>query len=248
MLLALLSNRSANKLEYIIQNVDGRKQPIYLTATMTLLYINGNGDLLDKRKLKYWRHWRGFNAESVMIRFINPEDVRNTTFLSITEQKKNKQLIFLPALGRTHHVKKVNQMSYFMNSDFFYSDLRTWELAKNHNRLIYENNDHYFIESVFKNLFVNQRLILKVSKETYFISEVEYFKQGCDLPSRKMIASQIKQESGILMATHIRMVSFKKCSRDIKSSSEIILEKWDTSTSIDKVVFSETFMQSIDNL
>lgn len=247
MLLALLSNKSADKLENIIQNTDSRKQPEYLTATMTLLYKNGSGSLLDKRKLKYWRHWRGFDTESVKIRFLSPEEVKNTTFVSITAQNKNKQMIFLPALGKTHNINKMNQMSPFMNSDFFYADLRSWELAKNHNRLIHENEHHYFIESIFKKLFVNQRLILKVNKETYFISEVQYFKQACDLPSRKMIATQIKEESGILIAAHIKMINFKNCSSKVKSSSEIILDKWDTSTSINKEVFSETLEYPLTN-
>ena len=242
----ILGIQLPDKLKEIVQQTDNLEQPEYFSATMTLLYKDNNGKILEKRKLKYWRIWRSFNKESVLIKFISPEEVKNTSFLSITEDDKIRQLIFLPGLEKIRSIKQANLNSSFMNSDFNYSDLISWKLANNTNKLINESKNHYLIESIFKNIFINQRLVLKINKRSHFIEEVEFFEKDCQLPIRKMKNLQINEESGIYFSSFFTMTKYYDCSEKIRSSTEIIFNEWDIITEIDDSIFTESNMTKIE--
>jgi len=233
-----------DKVEALVRKTDMENQPEYLSATMSLVYKDKNNKVLDVRKLKYWRSWKNFDSEALLMKFMSPENVKNTTFLSVTEEKKNRQMIYLPGLGRIRTIKKTSQTGSFMNSDFNYNDLRSWKLSKNENRLVGESDTHFFLETRFKNIFFNQRLVLKINKESYFIEEVKYFKKGGVFPYRKMIALKIRQEGGIYFSSHFKMITYKEGSQQRRSSTEIILEDWDVTTEIDNTVYTEDFMSN----
>jgi len=165
LLIAFLAFQSPDRVKEIIRNTDQRKQPTFLAAQMRLIYKDNTNRIVNERKLKYWRNWNHFNSEMVLLKFMEPEEVRNTAFLTITDEDKTRQIIFMPGLGRLRTLKQTQMNSSFMNSDFYYSDLKSWELAKNDNQLINETEDHYYVESVFKRIFYNQRLILKIDKK-----------------------------------------------------------------------------------
>ncbi len=98
------------------------------------------------------------------------------------------------------------------------------------------------LKNVFKTTFFNQRLVIRIEKGTYFIDEVSYFKNGCELPERVLKVLEKKEESGIYFPIHLEMIRYHKCKNDVRSSSEIIFEDWDVSSEIDSTIFSEEYM------
>ena len=126
-----------------------------------------------------------------------------------------------------------------MNSDFYYSDLRSWLLAKNQNRLLEETTDHYLVGSIFKNLFVHPKMVLKVNKAHYFVEEIDFYDKNSDLPKRRMKSLKVIEQDGILLATHLQMITFQDNSQSVKSSSEIILETWAMQPELETTVFSQ---------
>jgi hypothetical protein len=213
---------------------------------MILRYNNNLGELVDRRELHYWRTWQTFDSESVLLKFINPEEIRNTAFLSITVEDKIRQMIFLPGLAMTKRIKNTKMNSSFMNSDFFFSDLKSWELKKNDNRLIEETSTHFIVESKFHKKWINQRLIIKINKTNSFIDEIQYYTKGCEFPNRIMKILEKKQLKDLLIPIHIEMTSYLNCSQKIRSSSEIIFKDYDVNSQIDEAVFTEAYMTNME--
>lgn len=171
---------------------------------------------------------------------VNKLSLIKNTFISNDE----KSQLILIKLAPFEQIEVLN--SSFMNSDFCYSDLKSWKLEENQNRLVNETDNHFYIESIFRNLFLNQRLLMKINKETYFIEEVLFFNKGCDHPVRKMIAHKINEEAGIYFSTHFKMIRYFECSRKVRSSSEIIFTNWDIKSEINEAVFTASYIINME--
>ena len=245
-LYAFLALQSQDRLEVIVSKTDLRPQPEYITAQITLLYKDNKGKILDKRTLKYWRSWQNVNSEVMLLKFTSPEEVKNTSFFTATDEGETSQMMFLPGLNKLISIKKKKMRSPFMNSDFDIGDLKSWELAKNKNNFLYSTNGYYFIESIYTSVFYNQKMILKIDKSSFFIDEINFYENDCEHPSRIMKILDKKNDSGISFLTHVEMKSYDHCSGKIKSSSEIIFENFDIKTEIDPKIFTEEYITNME--
>ena len=237
-----LTASNQDSIETIIQQVDNRKQPANLSAKVLLRYNNKLGEKIAERQLYYRRKWHGIESEAVLIKFMSPDDIKNSAFLSITDQGKSTQLFYLPDLGDPRQIKNSKLNSSFMNSDFYFGDLKTWKMADNKNKLIDETDKEYIVESIFHKAWFNQRLVLKIDKKTLFIEEVKYFANGCDLPVRIMKIIEKKELEGYIIPVHIEMTSFKECSQKVISSSEIIYVDLDITSKNNEELFTQEYM------
>lgn len=237
-----LTLSSQDSIDAIIQKVDNRLQPAYLSAKVILRYNNKLGEKIDERQLYYRRKWQGIESESILIKFISPDEIKNSAFLSITEQNKSSQLFYLPDLGNPRQIKNNKLNSSFMNSDFSFGDLKSWKMADNNNRLLDESEKDYIIESIFHKAWFNQRLVIRIDKKTLFIEEIKYYANGCDYPVRVMKIKKKKELGKYIIPVHIEMTSFKECSQKVISSSEIIYLDWDITTKIDAAFFTQKHM------
>jgi hypothetical protein len=228
--------------EELIKKTDGRQQPMFFAAEMRLIYRANSGEVVNERTLKYWRNWNSLKSEMTLLKFMKPIEVRNTAFLTKTYNEKTEHIVYLPDLGRLRTLKQAQLNTSFMNSDFYYSDLKSWELALNDNQLLEESEDYYSVESNFKKAFYNQRLILKIDKKTFFIEEVQFFKKGCDLPIRIMKILDKRNVDGIVYPVHLRMTQYYACNNEIKSSSEIIFYNVDVKSKISESIYTKEFM------
>jgi len=81
-----------------------------------------------------------------------------------------------------------------------------------------------------------------LTKKTYFIDEVQFFKKGCALPDRVMKVLQKNNEQGIIFPVHLKMTRYFDCQHKIKSSSEIFFSNFDVESRISDSIFTEEFM------
>ena len=237
-----LTMSNQDSIETIIQNVDNRLQPANLSAKVLLRYNNKIGEKIDERQLYYRRKWHSIESESVLIKFMTPVEIKNSAFLSITDQGKSTQLFYLPDLGNPRQIKNSKLNSSFMNSDFYFGDLKSWKMADNRNKLLKESEKNYLVESIFHKAWFNQRLVLRIDKKTLFIEEIKYYATDCDYPVRIMTIIEKKEAQGYIIPVHVKMTSYKKCSQKVISSSEIIYLEWDITTKIDAAFFTQKYM------
>ncbi|MCG8570133.1 MAG: outer membrane lipoprotein-sorting protein [Spirochaetes bacterium] len=85
--------------------------------------------LIDKKNNKKTRKLEIFAKEftegkNTFIRFLEPSDVKNTTFLTITHKNTDdEQRLYLPALKKVRRISSSSKDSKFMGSDLFYYDM-----------------------------------------------------------------------------------------------------------------------------
>jgi hypothetical protein len=76
------------------------------------------------RKMKVAFRRTGDESGKLMIKFLEPADIRGTALLSIAEKDKNPdQWIYLPALKKVRRIKGGNENEAFLGSDFSVGDI-----------------------------------------------------------------------------------------------------------------------------
>ena len=92
------------------------------TYTMKLAEGSGGSPTLRKMKVLYKRG--GPESAKLLIKFMEPADIRGTGLLSVLEKDKPAdQWIYLPALKKTRRIKGGNESESFLGSDFTVGDL-----------------------------------------------------------------------------------------------------------------------------
>lgn len=97
----------------------GNEESLYV---MKLNEGGGASDTLRKMKVLYKRG--GAESAKLIIKFLEPADIRGTGLLSVLEKDKPAdQWIYLPALKKTRRIKGGNESESFLGSDFTVGDL-----------------------------------------------------------------------------------------------------------------------------
>ncbi|MFA5447819.1 MAG: outer membrane lipoprotein-sorting protein [Sphaerochaeta sp.] len=94
-----------------------------MSATLTMTLTSARGAQRERSIAQYRMDSGG--VERKLMFFLSPNDVKNTSFLSISYEdgKADDQFIYLPALKRTKRIASDNKNDSFMGSDFTYDDM-----------------------------------------------------------------------------------------------------------------------------
>ncbi len=127
-----------------------------------------------------------------LIQFLSPPEVNGVTLLTHeTSEGKNKQWLYLPALGQAKQITGSEKSGYFMGSDFTFQDLRK-ENPKSHQYYRLRdgkigNEEVYVIMSAPANVNVKDtsgyaNRLLYVDKDTHDIRRIEFYEEGNSRP------------------------------------------------------------------
>ncbi len=139
----------------IIQKVYDRAEGDDMQSELTMTLTNSRADQ-RVRKIKQFIKDMGQVEKKIMF-FLAPADVRNTSFMSWSYDKKGKdddQWIYLPALRKVKRISSDSKSDYFMGSDFTYDDLGDRHPSDDTHKLLRQeklnNEDCYVVESTPK--------------------------------------------------------------------------------------------------
>ncbi len=91
-------------------------------AIMYMFLIDKNGNIRKRKFLNLYMEKDKIRKN--FIRFLEPEDIAGTGFLSIEDKEgKTIQYLYLPALRRVRRIVSSQKGSSFVNSDFTYEDM-----------------------------------------------------------------------------------------------------------------------------
>lgn len=89
-----------------------------------VMKLIGSGGDISTRKMKVWFKSKGENDAKLLIKFIEPADIRGTGFLTLAEKGKDPdQYLYLPVLKKSRRIKGGNMDEPFLGSDFSMGDL-----------------------------------------------------------------------------------------------------------------------------
>lgn len=165
----------------IIQNVydrpTGKDQEGDLVMTLT-----NSRDNSRVRKIKQYVKDFG-NMEKKIMFFTSPADVRNTSFMNWSYNKKGKdddQWIYLPALKKVKRISSDSKSDYFMGSDFTYDDLGDRHPTSDKHKLLREEKfngeDCYVIESYpIEEDYIYSRTVTWIVKDKWIGQKKEFY-------------------------------------------------------------------------
>ena len=152
----------------IIEKVYNRPTPKSQEAVLTMTLINKQG---KKRIRKIKQISKDFgDVEKKIMFFMSPADVKNTSFMNWSYDKKGKsddQWIYLPVVKKVKRISSDSKSDYFMGSDFTYDDLGDRKLDADIHKFLRQFKPIVFIRQhvIFK--FIVHRCIYEERKKTH---------------------------------------------------------------------------------
>jgi hypothetical protein len=161
------------------------------------------------------------------IKFIYPEDVNGTTFLSWeNENADDTQYLYLPELGRARRIVSNQRNSAFVNSDFTYEDMQRRKTDDCSHELAGSKNingaDCYVVKSTYQKNINSQYtyVVHYVRKDNFVIIKVEYYdKQNRNC--KVLEITSLKNISNIWTPMGLSMVNLREKHKTIITQLEV---------------------------
>ncbi len=209
--------------------------------TMTLIDSRGNKRVREIKQLLRTQK----DMEKKIMFFLSPADVRNTSFMSWSytkEEKNDDQWIYLPALKRVKRISSDSKNDYFMGSDFTYDDLGDRQpTADTHKFLRMEtvdNEECFVIESKPKEEeYMYSRTLTWIIKDKWIGKKKEFYDEDGDL-LKTLTVKKFSKISGFWIILDSEMKNIQK-----KHSTEMSLKNVKINTGIQERNFTERIMK-----
>jgi len=234
----------------------GRATEIMKTAHLNLYYAGDDSkakvrmELKDKRGKIRTREFMMLRldleeggAQKYYTYFLEPGDVRRTTFMVWKEpEKDDSRWIYIPAIDLVRRISASDKGSSFVGSDFSYEDVsgRHWT-DDDHTLLREEEKDgraFYVIESVPRQSDSFARKITWVSKEWMLPEREEYYDAKGEL-QKVFAAERIEKIDGHVTITRRSMTNVKK-----KHATTVEFTGVDYDIGIDEGLFTERYLKA----
>jgi len=227
----------------VITKVYNREDGNDQTGDLTMTLINKFGDLRVRKIKQYIRDFG--DVEKKIMFFLEPADVRNTSFMnwSYTEAgKDDDQWIYLPALKKVKRISSDSKSDYFMGSDFTYDDLGDRQPDEDTHKLLRTekigNEECYVVESTPKEEdYMYSRTVTWVIKDRWIGLKKEFYDEDGGL----LKTLTIKKYEQINNYWTILDTEMKNVQSDHKTLMQLANIKYDTNISDQQ--FTERIMK-----
>lgn len=189
----------------------------------SVMHIISSTGQRRSRKLLTWRKVAGGDDDMILIRFLEPADVKGTGMLTIEEGEDDTQLLYLPDLRKSKRIAGASKANSFVGSDFSNYDMRTEDLSGHHYELVGEEevagNACYKVKATPKNEDVEEMTGYKqrfffVDKERWVGHRVEYFDRNMK-PLKVLVADDFHQIKGLWRPLKVEMTNTQQGSKTV---------------------------------
>lgn len=201
----VFADKKAEEIAY--KNFNLKKSKDSVSTTMMIL-INKNGEKTIRKMESYSKE--GKTGKNSFIKFVEPANIKRTTFLTIGYQKgDDDQRLYLPALGKIRKIASSNKGQKFMGSDLFYYDMEDHDYEEYSYKYIKEekyDSVECFVIAMYpksKNAPYSKQICF-ISKDDYFTHKIEcYEKKNENSKIKTIVFKDIKNYNGILVPLKI---------------------------------------------
>ncbi|GAB4346498.1 MAG: outer membrane lipoprotein-sorting protein [Candidatus Abyssubacteria bacterium] len=119
---------------------------------MSMKLINDRGQERN-RKVEYYRQTDENDNDKILMRFLEPADVKGVGLLTIEHSDRDDdQWLYLPALRKVRRISAADQTDNFMGTDFTYEDIRSEKYDEHEYKLlgsdVIDGYECYLIEAL----------------------------------------------------------------------------------------------------
>jgi hypothetical protein len=211
-------------------------------GSVRLVLENKRGDT-KVREIRMWSKTNEKDENSMLMRFVEPADVRGTGFLVIEhDDGEDDRRLFLPALRRAQRISASGSGGNFMSSDFTYYDvgmpkLADWTYAFTDGKTL-DGDACRGVEARAANDKVKEdtgyaRVIWYVDPSRKIALGADDFDEA-GLPLKSLVVKKVEIVSGVPFATHMVVED-----NNTGHKSEMMFRDLKTDTGIGDDVFTE---------
>ena len=207
---------------------------------MTMTLVNKKGEKRE-RSLSAFTKKEGEKKSKSILFFNSPADVKGTSFLVWTDEKKqDRQWLYMPALQRTRQISASGKGESFMGTELTFFDMGSQDVNDYNFTLLKEENVNsemcYVIKAIPKKVEFYNEIIIWIRKTNYIPIKVDfydtkgqYLKQG--------LFMNVKNVQGINTPTHIEVHNEQNGRKTIIDLKNIIYD-----SGLKDEIFTERFM------
>lgn len=197
----------------------------------TLKIISANG---EERVRTLSTASRKFgDVSKMMMKFLEPADVRGTTLLVFDYENKDDDLwIYMPALRKTRRIVSSEKGKNFMGSEFTNADMSKPNLDEFNYKLLGEETidgkQCWKIESTCKTETQEEQYgfskrVSDIEKENYLAHKIEYYDLSGELLRVESIKDYKKQSNGSYFAFNMEMKNVQNKRRSVMTIDKLQL-------------------------
>lgn len=213
-----------------------------MQGNVTLTLTNKAGKQ-KVRKIKMWNKKNPKGESSMLMRFVQPADVKGTGFLTIEHKNgEDDRRLFLPSLRRVNRISTSGSGGNFMSSDFTYYDIGSPKLEDWSYAFAGEKTVNGVPCKVVTGTAVNAKVtddtgyakvVWFVDPKRLIVLGAEYYEKG-DRKLKTLEVVKVEMVSGIPFGTHMKVA-------DAHSGhhSQMVFSDLTTDNGIPDKVFSE---------
>jgi hypothetical protein len=232
-ILFLLSGRvsSGEDARALLADAESRHRTRSQEYAGELTVVNKDG----KVRKKSWRSSReGYAGDAkILIRFIDPPEVKGVGFLSLARPGKTAdQWLYLPSMKRERRIASQDRDASFVGTDFNYEDMEEFD----HKRFAVELKGEQLLDGrpcyvIEANPLddggrsVYARKILYLRKDILYLVREDIYRKGEKEPRKRFVLSDLRNVDGHWAAMRLEMTDLKKGSRTTVLLKEIVFDR-----------------------
>ncbi len=177
-------------------------------ADVLMVLVNSKGEKRE-RKLSMFAKRYGNNVSKSIVFFNTPADVKGTSFLVWTDEKKeDKQWLYLPALQRVRQISASGKGESFMGTELTYFDMGSQDIDDYSYTLIKEENQKgemcYLIEALPKKVEFYSKVNIWIRKSNFIPARADFYDPKGQYQKQGLFEN-VKTIKGINTPTHIEV-------------------------------------------
>lgn len=184
--------------QHVYDRPDGKDAAFAMTMTLT-----EKGRSPRVRKMLLYRLDPKADEVATLIRFTEPADIEGTGLLTLDHASSDSdQWIYLPALERTRRIDSNRKGGRFVNSDYYYEDLRDRQVDKDQHRLLGREElagvSCDMLESIptEPGNSVYTKRISWIDPQTLLPMRVDFYEKKQDQPSKRLLVVKREKVQG----------------------------------------------------
>ncbi len=206
---------------------------------MTL--VNEKGQKRERTLSAYVKK-SGENSSKSIIFFNSPADVKGTSFLVWTDEKKeDRQWLFLPALQRVRQISSSGKGESFMGTELTFYDMGSHDIDDfTYTRMkddVLNGEACYVIQAMPKKVEFYGKVVVWIRKGNFIPAKADFFDPK-GVYEKQGHFSEVKNIQGINTPTHIEMHNVKNNRTTIIILSNILYDK-----GLKDDIFTERYMK-----
>lgn len=179
--------------EHLAQKVYDRENGKDATSLVSMV-LTEKGRSPRLRKMVTYRLDRKAGEVSTLIRFTEPADIEGTGLLTLdTPGRDSNQWIYLPAMERVRRIDSNRKGGRFVNSDYYYEDLRDRKVAQDSHRIIGHESLNGVACDILESVPVEPgnsvyaKRIAWIDPATYLPMRIDFYEKRDDQPSKRWL-------------------------------------------------------------